>query len=265
VEEPAQPACGPPRRDYRAATPTPLFCVPEAQRRRVQRGDRSNCSAQALPGSRRAPTNTPSRIRTAGAATCARACAPAAAVPSGRIERATRERRRCDLWRLRRSPSVRSIDPRVPLRPAPAGRPRQSIVIRRTGTRSGAATRKRRRARSRAGGRRPPQRDTVKCRSGISPGQADEPFQAHLRPTAPLPGRPDPSHIIAVVECETKDVCPPPEEGGDIFGSPDTAAPPASATCIEELSKPIPDQEIFDARKPRKLPEAACCPEADQP
>ena len=95
------------------------------------RGDLSKCSAQALPGSRREPTKEHSRIRTAGAAACARACGPAAAAPPGRIECAARKRRRCDLWRLRRRPAVcASVDPRVPLRPAPAGLTRQPIVIR---------------------------------------------------------------------------------------------------------------------------------------
>jgi hypothetical protein len=85
--------------------PPPPLRVPEAQRRGAKAA-RLLASARSAASASGAAQRRLSRIRPAVAAACARACGPAAAAPSGRIERATRTQKRCDLWRLRRSAPV---------------------------------------------------------------------------------------------------------------------------------------------------------------
>ena len=127
----------------------PAFQVPEATPPRP-RGDRSHQRA-ALPSFNEAPTKQRSRSRPAVAAACARTCAPAAAAPSGRIERATRRRKHATSGGFTRSASARSFDPRVPFARHPPARVRRSSSERTETPQSDSAPRKRGRARSRRG------------------------------------------------------------------------------------------------------------------
>jgi hypothetical protein len=193
-------------------------------------------------------------------------------MPSDRIERATWKRKRatsggvaevrqCALNRSPRSASAGARRPSASRDRHPNG-PRRAATRRRiSGVERGPAAGGRRL--TRFAGRKPghplDKAGSVSCAEPIRAQQLHCP---EYRQTAHYPQRqrcPDET----IFDSNLGPSAPP--LGVSFSPTPENDTPPQLMACIEELSKPIPDQEIFDARKPRKLPQTPCRPKADQP